>query len=50
MLGEQKPPAPQSASTRQFPPSQVFAAVSVLDERHIQTLLPGQSESLPHPS
>jgi hypothetical protein len=51
MLGEQKPPGPQSASTRQLlPDSQVFAAVSALDDRHTQGALPVQSESAEHSS
>jgi hypothetical protein len=46
-LGEQKPPDPQSASTRQLlPVAQVFGAGSALDDRQAQGALPVQSESV----
>jgi hypothetical protein len=46
-LGEQKPPGPQSASTRQLlSVAQVFACVSELEDRQAQGALPAQSESL----
>jgi hypothetical protein len=46
-LGEQKPPEPQSASTRQLPPAaQTFGVISELDDRQAQGAPPVQSESL----
>jgi hypothetical protein len=46
-LGEQKPPGPQSASTRQLlAVAQVLGPESVLDDRQAQGTLPAQSESL----
>jgi hypothetical protein len=50
-LGEQKPPGPQSASTRQLlSVAQAFGAVSELDERHAHGTPPVQSESCLQPS
>jgi hypothetical protein len=46
-LGEQKPPAPQSSSTRQLlSVAQVFGAVPELDDRQAQGVPAVQSESL----
>jgi hypothetical protein len=50
-LGEQNPPRPQSASTRQLlPVAQMFAVVSEFDERQAQGALLVQSESTMHSS
>ncbi len=50
-LGEQKPPGPQSASTRQLlAVAQVLAAESVAADRHAHGALLGQSESPEHSS
>jgi hypothetical protein len=46
-LGEQLPPGPQSASTRQFPPVvQLFAVQPVDEARQTQGWLSGHSESI----
>jgi hypothetical protein len=50
-LGEQKPPGPQSASTRQLlAVAQALGPESPLDGRQAHGTLPAQSESLVHSS